>query len=39
MIFRKAKPEEAEEIYREGYNVWSKNRTFAQYTANNMKKD
>ncbi|MEI8199493.1 MAG: GNAT family N-acetyltransferase [Eubacteriales bacterium] len=39
MIFRQAKQEETEQLLREGYNVWSKNRSFEQYYTDNCKED
>jgi len=39
MIFRKAKPDEIEGLFAEGYKVWSRNRTFEQYCADNSKED
>lgn len=39
MIIRKAWPEETERIIREGYKVWSKNRTFERYDTDNRKED
>lgn len=39
MIIRQAREEETEQIIREGYKVWSKNRTFEQYDADNRRED
>jgi len=39
MIFRQAKQEEIDQLFREGYKVWSKNRTFEQYCSDNRKED
>ncbi len=39
MIIRQAKPEEHELLFGEGYKVWSKNRTFEQYCADNSRED
>lgn len=39
MIFRKARPEERELLFRDGYQVWHKNRTFEEYCADNEKDD
>lgn len=39
MIFRQAKKEEIDQILREGYKVWSKDRTFEQYFTENRKED
>ncbi len=39
MIFRKAKPDEIEGLFAEGYKVWSRNRTFEQYCSDNSKED
>ncbi|WMJ86692.1 GNAT family N-acetyltransferase [Anaerocolumna sp. MB42-C2] len=39
MIIRQAKPSEREELFREAYKEWSKNRTFEQYKADNSKED
>lgn len=39
MIFRKAKQNEIEQLFQEGYQVWSKNRTFEQYCEDNSKED
>jgi predicted acetyltransferase len=39
MIFRQSKPEEVEELFKEAYKVWSKNRTFQQYCVDNSKED
>lgn len=39
MIFRQAKSEEINSLFREGYEEWSKNRTFEQYCTDNGKED
>lgn len=39
MIFRQSKQEEIEDLFREGYQVWSRNRTFEQYCKDNRKED
>lgn len=39
MVFRRAKPQEILELFWEGYKVWSRNRTFEQYSADNGKED
>ena len=39
MIFRQARPEETDMLFREGYKVWSRNRTYAQYCEENRKED
>ncbi len=39
MIFRQAQPHERQELFAEGYKVWSKNRTFEQYCADNGSED
>ncbi len=39
MNIRKAKPEERELLFKEAYKMWSKNRTFEQYCADNGKED
>jgi predicted N-acetyltransferase YhbS len=39
MIFRQVKQEEIDQLFREGYKVWSKNRTFEQYCSDNGKED
>ena len=37
MIFRQSKQEEIDQLFREGYQVWSRNRTFEQYSTDNSK--
>lgn len=39
MIFREAKKEEIQLLFQEGYQEWSKNRTFEQYCLDNSKDD
>ena len=39
MIFRQARSNETAGLFEEGYKVWSKNRTFEQYCADNSKED
>lgn len=39
MTFRQAQPYERDIIFREGYKVWSKNRTFEQYCTDNARED
>ncbi|QHQ63490.1 GNAT family N-acetyltransferase [Anaerocolumna sedimenticola] len=39
MLIRQAKLSEREELFREAYKEWSKNRTFEQYKADNSKED
>ena len=39
MIFRPAKSEEIDQLFREGYKVWHKDRTFGQYRTENAKED
>lgn len=39
MIFRQAAKEEIPSLFEEGYQEWSKNRTFAQYCLDNSKDD
>lgn len=39
MMFRQAKQEEIEELFREGYKVWHKGRTLAKYCSDNAKED
>jgi RimJ/RimL family protein N-acetyltransferase len=39
MIFRQSKHEEVDELFKEAYKVWSKNRTFQQYCIDNSKED
>jgi predicted acetyltransferase len=39
VIIREAKDHERIELFREAYKVWSKNRTFEQYCADNSKED
>ena len=39
MLIRQAKLFEREELFREAYKEWSKNRTFEQYKADNSKED
>jgi predicted N-acetyltransferase YhbS len=39
MVFRQARPNEMEELFREGYRVWSRNRTYEQYCTENRKED
>jgi len=39
MLFRQAKQEEIGQLLREGYEVWSKNRTFELYCSANCKED
>jgi N-acetylglutamate synthase-like GNAT family acetyltransferase len=39
MIFREAKAAEQEQLFREGYRVWSRGRTYEQYCAENSKED
>jgi len=39
MIFRQAKQEEIDQLFCEGYKVWSKKRTFEQYCTDNNKED
>jgi GNAT superfamily N-acetyltransferase len=39
MIIREAKVNEREELFREAYKFWSRNRTFKQYCEDNSKED
>ena len=39
MIFREALPGERELLFRQGYRVWSRNRTFEQYCTDNGRED
>lgn len=39
MIFRRSKQEEMNGLFQEGYQVWSRNRTFEQYCMDNGKED
>jgi len=39
MIFRQSKQEELDQLFRKGYTVWSRNRTFEQYSTDNSKED
>ena len=39
MVFRQAREQEIDAILREGYKVWSRNRTFEQYCVDNRKED
>ena len=39
MLFRKARPDEIEGLFAEGYKVWSRSRTFEQYCSDNRKED
>jgi len=39
MIFRQSKQEEIESLFREGFKVWNKDRTFEQYCSANSKED
>lgn len=39
MIIREAAHHERNELFLEGYKVWSKNRTFEQYCVDNRKED
>lgn len=39
MLIREAAPHERDELFLEGYKVWSKNRTFEQYCVDNSKED
>lgn len=39
MIFRKAREEERNLLFEQGYAEWSKNRSFAQYCTDNRKED
>ena len=39
MIIREAKVKEREQLFREAYKLWSKNRTFTQYCEENSKED
>jgi predicted N-acetyltransferase YhbS len=39
MVFREARPNEADALFREGYRVWSRGRTYEQYCAENRKED
>jgi predicted acetyltransferase len=39
MQFRQALPGEIPQLFQEGYKVWSRNRTFEQYSADNGKED
>ena len=39
MIFRQSKQEELDQLFRKGYKVWSRNRTFEQYSTDNSKED
>lgn len=39
MIFRQSKAEEIDQLFSEGYKVWSKNRSFEKYCDDNSKED
>jgi predicted acetyltransferase len=39
VLIREAAPHERDELFLEGYKVWSKNRTFEQYCVENRKED
>lgn len=39
MVFRQAQADERDFIFSEGYREWSKNRTYAQYCADNARED
>ena len=39
MIFREARASEREMLFREGYSVWSRGRTYEQYCAENRRED
>lgn len=39
MIFRKAREEEKNLLFEQGYAEWSKNRSFEQYCSDNRKED
>ena len=39
MLFRQATTEERQSLFEEGYQEWSKNRTFEQYCIDNGKED
>jgi hypothetical protein len=39
MTFRQSSPGEIDQLLREGYKVWSKNRTFEEYCTDNSKED